>query len=399
MTLYFIGAYDRHNYGDILFPLVHTKVLRDIEKSDAVIKYLSVRSTDECLDYGGVKTETLEENIQNIQNDDRFIVVGGDVLGVDWVTMIGNNNSESVFLILRIIKKIFGANFVNKSLKSLYSRYNLYPYVLDNLPNIYYTGVSGSRFSSLSHFRQIVLSLSKANKISVRDIKIYNKLINADLTNTKLSPDTALVMSDLFKKDKELKIDDIVSNSEVTDNFNIDNYIVFQIAKNYANGYYDQIIKNLEKYLKNSGKSILFVPIGYAAGHSDHIALKKIYTSLKSTEYSIGYLKSKHILSIMSSIAFSKGYVGTSLHGAITAYSFGIKVCALFPEEVLKLSSYLDTWLDEEDYKTTEVNELYNSLTELYRHDYRINNVKKLLEQKNMIYIDIKKYLLYEDFK
>lgn len=393
MILYFIGAFDRHNYGDILFSLVHTKVLKDIEKSDAVIKYLSVRSTDECLDYGGVKTERLEENIQNIQDDDKFIVLGGDVLCVDWVSMIGNNSSESVFLILRIFRKILGVNFANRALRFLYSRYNLYPYVLDNLPNIYYTGVSGSRFSSLSHLKKVVLSLSKANKISVRDTNTYDTLIKADLTNVELSPDTALVMSDLFKKDKELKIDDVIRNSEITDNFNIDNYIVFQIAKNYANGYYDQIIKNLEEYLKHSGKSILFVPVGYATGHSDHIALKKIYTSLKFKKYSIGYLKSKHVLSVMSSIAFSNGYVGTSLHGAITAYSFGIKVCALFPIKVPKLSSYLYTWLEEEDYETTEINELSNSLIKLYKDDYRINNVTKLLEQKDMVFNDIKKYL------
>lgn len=393
MTLYFIGAYDRHNYGDILFPLVHTKVYENTKNPYENIKYLSVRSTDECINYGGVRTETLEENIKNIKITDKIIIVGGDVLNVDWATMIGNNSSEGFYFILKVLKKILGANFINHVLKFLYSKNNLYPYVVDNLDNIYYTGVSGSRFSSISQFKTIVSSLLKANKVSVRDLNTYNKLIKSDLTNIELSPDTALIMSDFFKKDIELTRDEVLKNSQLNNSFNSENYIVFNIAKHYASGHYDLIIKNLEEYLNYSKKSILFVPIGYATGHSDHIALKKIYSMLELKNYSVGYLKSKHVLSIMSSIAFSKGYIGTSLHGAITAYSFGIKVCALFPTKIPKLSSYLNTWLEKEDYKTTEVDELFISLVELYKDNHLINNKIKLVTQKEMVYTDIKKYL------
>lgn len=83
-------------------------------------------------------------------------------------------------------------------------------------------------------------------------------------------------------------------------------------------------------------------PIGTALGHEDDVALEVIYKQIDDKD--VVLVKSPTIWDIMSLIKNARLYVGTSLHGVITAMSFGIPFVGV---EVKKIRTYLETWTPE----------------------------------------------------
>lgn len=392
MKINYFGAYDRHNYGDILFAQIHTRALKKLGFYSIEARYLSVRKTDECISYGGFSTDTIESlNIEKNSGDDRIVVLGGDVLAADWVGMLGNNSNPTFYFFLKVLKKIIGFYAVNRFLKYAYNKNSIFPYVLSNTKNVYYTGVSGSRYDSRKHNAEVIDALSHAVSVSVRDQETYENLARDNRINLKLSPDTALIMSDLYTED-ELNSSEYLQSMVRNVNFNEKNYIAFQIGSHYSAYKIKEIANEIDDYIKHSSKSILFVPIGRATGHLDHLALKKIYKILNKKDLPVAILTSPHVNSIMAAIAFSSGYVGTSLHGAITAYTFQRKVCCLFPDRVIKLSSYFKTWVDQKDFSLSDIQGLSLKMSEIFSGG-DFYSVTRLKDQKNMVYIDIKNYL------
>jgi polysaccharide pyruvyl transferase WcaK-like protein len=64
------------------------------------------------------------------------------------------------------------------------------------------------------------------------------------------------------------------------------------------------------------------------------------------------------VFDLMGLIAGARLYVGTSLHGAITAVSYGVPVLGLCPSRVRKLAAFLGTWLDEQAYGLAEIGQI-----------------------------------------
>jgi hypothetical protein len=82
------------------------------------------------------------------------------------------------------------------------------------------------------------------------------------------------------------------------------------------------------------------VPIGYAQGHEDEIPLRQIYNLTTSP---IEIIEDETIYNITYAISKAQFYIGTSLHGAITAISYKVPHIAL-TSRVPKLIHFLETW-------------------------------------------------------
>src|SRR5690606_28146794 len=100
---------------------------------------------------------------------------------------------------------------------------------------------------------------------------------------------------------------------------------------------------------------VILCPIGKAPGHEDDQMLKII----ASFEPNFQYISPESVYDIMFLIANASLYVGTSLHGMITAQSFGVPFTCL-NEKLAKVSSYLKTWIDDtmECIKYTELTQI-----------------------------------------
>ncbi|KHT36734.1 polysaccharide pyruvyl transferase family protein [Pectobacterium carotovorum] len=395
-TYNIVGAFDRHNYGDIIFPLIHTEFIRRNTDGNILINYFSLSDAD-LRDVGGVKTGTLKKLLtKELNENDRIIMCGGDILTVDWISMAGHLSNKYFFFILRQIQKILGVSLSNLLIKNLWLQKNKYPYIMshENVKcKIYYTGVGGSGFelSDNKYIRDVPKQLVKVDSISVRE-NITKKYLSDAGVKCSLVPDSALIMSDYYTLNKlsETKWSDNI----IHDNgFTIRDFIVFQSARFNGESRITEIVSELVKINNSTGKSILLLPIGRATGHEDHIFLEKVYKLLSIRKIPVGLQNSAHVLHIMASLANSKAYIGTSLHGAITAYSYGHKICAFSIKEVKKLKGFLEAWLTPADYCMSMDVDFSEKFIELCENSYDISDTSMLIKQKVMVTGELKKYL------
>ena len=391
-----VGAFDRHNYGDILFPLIHSRFIKENSNSDIEIQFFAL-SQSNLTDIGGVITSPLKELLSSPSyKEDRLIMCGGDILTVDWVNMIGHLSSRRFYFILKVLKKILGSVPSNALVRMMYGQKNKYPYVLSNediKSKIFYTGVGGSGFglSKNNYIDAIPAKLSSVDSISVRENLTKNYLLEHGV-ECNLVPDTALIMSNMYSL-YELESIDWKGKIQQTSQFNISKYIVFQAARHNVEHRLDIVEDEIRKVLQATGSSILLLPIGRATGHEDHIVLEALYKKLSADDLPVAIQNSEHVLHIMSSLAHANSYIGTSLHGAITAYSFGHKVCAFSTKEVKKLQEYLDAWLIGNDYYAAKGVDFSDGFISLCKQTYNIENLNSLNEQKNMVMEEMSKYL------
>src|SRR5699024_2081618 len=96
------------------------------------------------------------------------------------------------------------------------------------------------------------------------------------------------------------------------------------------------------------------------------------------------FIMPRNIYEIMGLIAFSKVYLGTSLHGAITAMSYLVPAIGL-NRKVHKLESYMRTWVSTQ-YSNLDFHEIsferINQLIDEFNTNY---SNKKLKFQKKLV--------------
>lgn len=385
---YLVGAFDRHNYGDILFPAIHREYILKKDPS-ANIHFVSVTTSD--MEYcGGFKTQALKELLtQHLKTEDTLILCGGDILSADWMLMLAHVSSEIFLMPFRVARRLFGIEFSNNLAKIVRGEKNHYPYVIspqDTQASIFYTSVGGAGFSdkNAKHLRKVISLLRGAKFVSVRDTKIQSQLAREGM-KVSCTPDTALIMSDFFSKER-LNTTNWMSTVTTHHDFSFEKYYSFQGAKRLIDAHIDLLAAEIEKVYRDTGFSPLMVPIGRAPDHEDHIPLQKLIDKLNERGIPCAIQESEHILSIMASLANATSYVGTSLHGAITTYSYGAVPCALMSENVKKLKDFLQTWLDEEDFRLFDKPLFATSLIEILKKGGKISNVARL--EQNKIFVN-----------
>jgi len=100
------------------------------------------------------------------------------------------------------------------------------------------------------------------------------------------------------------------------------------------------IAEQLQQISREHNMPILLLPIGYAKHHWDQKALQLLKKELKVPTIMPSHAS---VFDIMASIAFCRIFIGTSLHGAVTALSFGVPHLGVGPKG-RKLDLFLNTW-------------------------------------------------------
>ncbi len=390
-----IGAIDRHNYGDLLFPILITEYLKQELKEDylklQIEYYGSVNSNLSA--FGAIKTESCNELFNSKVTDKTVVVVvGGAVLFATWINIISYLKSDLLFKVISVANKLIPSDILERLLAKTYGFKIKKPFIipkeifLDAQPKITYNavGASGLSFVSQKSRKYLSNSLNYSDFLSVRDQKSYDNLIEIGVTKEFfVSPDSALIMSDYFPiVELERKVEK--ATLDLVNKFGRD-YFCFQVGLKYAKNNYNVIAKNLDEISLKHNLPILLLPIGNAPGHSNDIALKKILSTMKSNNVEI--LKSSNVYDIMLAIAVSRVFAGTSLHGNITATSFNVQSIIL-TSEIPKLNNYVKTWLDPDVIHIVEFNDLYDTFSVLM--DNGFNGYKNLDSLKNKVYENYK---------
>lgn len=379
-----IGAFDRYNYGDLLFPLVIEQQLNTYKK-DFEYEFFGLVKSD-LRKVGGLPTEGLQRFYEQCSNPDKpvhVIIAGGEALGVSWNSLFAALNP----LFQRVNKRHAKINKLldlNKLTKKILKGETTLPFVFDKndfsgvqsviLNSLGGSGINQKVFDKYDFLKE---KLENTDYFAVRD-KITINNLKACGVEADLFPDSAILMSEFYSlRFLEKRITTEVQNYV---NANGGKYVFAQINKKTTRGHEKTIAAGLDEIYQSDKTPICLCPIGKALDHDDHEALQQLGKLMKSP---FMYFDAYNIWDIMYLIANSKCYIGTSLHGAITAMSYAVPHVGL---KVEKLGAYLATWGIAGNQRSIEFTEIFEQYQIATAHtkkalenarDFQIKEIKK----------------------
>ena len=337
--LFILAPNDRFNYGDLLFPYIITHYLGDdFEK----IRYVSTIESD-LSKLGGHPTEKHSCLYNTSERYDSYLIVaGGEALFAEWGKIL-YFVSQKYYKTLEFLKSLFwfkkgiGIRLFFGVVNKLLPHKTKYPFSIgkNELPHfkrIFYNALGGGSREIPSE-KEILNSI---DYISVRDYKTKEALDAAGVSNTQVA-DCAILMSDVFDEDR------LKSNLSIQYDCNKP-YVFFQGNVDILTKDAETIAHQLILLQNDYNLDICLCPIGTALGHEDDKGLK--YLAKYLDKYSVRYTEivNPSIYDIMWLIKNSKLYIGSSLHGVITAMSFNVSYVGYSRE---KVNRYIVTWGDD----------------------------------------------------
>lgn len=324
-----LSACDRFNYGDLLFPIIAKKQL---ETSFEIVNVALVES--DLRELGALPTRPYAQLYQRRGPEapkDVILVAGGEVLGSDWSTLY-----SFISPAFRKVYDLFALRRTTRRwLESWTRRFRGFgepmPFVPSNAElmqevDFVFHAVGGSDTHESEYRDRIRKVFQSAQYVTAREQDTYRSLHDGlGCENVLLTPDSAILMSDDFPLQPS----------------SIDRpYVCFQMREHGSSLHLETIRRELESLSGRTGFSIALLPIGNCAGHDDLVPLTTLHETLKCPKVLI---RPKSISEVMMTIARSELYIGTSLHGIITAMSFERPYLGLDPT-ILKNVGYLRTW-------------------------------------------------------
>ncbi|UBZ11058.1 polysaccharide pyruvyl transferase family protein [Leeuwenhoekiella palythoae] len=332
------GPFDRFNYGDLLFPYMIEYAFNKVSnRNDLEFKKYSLVKAD-LRDKGGVLSGNFKEMYEEINQAQisNVIVAGGECLAARWDNLYSYISPRyNFFRQYDLFRKLFRR--IPIAMKLMGSERE-FPYVLDstiftNQVNIFYNSVGGA-----SPNLEVINRLKKSTYVAVRETYSYD-ILRKHQVECRLVPDSAIIMSDVYNNEKFFAENVVRKHLK-----NLGNYVFLQVSKYKHENAIDDIVAQIKHLSKVKSLSIVLCPIGTAGGHEDHIPLKEIYDKLNDNNVNNVHLVDlPSVMEIMWLIANSSLYIGTSLHGIITAMSFGVPYVGLNKSQV-KLKGYVETW-------------------------------------------------------
>lgn len=332
------GPFDRFNYGDLLFPHMLEYVFNKLYPNEFIFKNFSLAAVD-LSEKGGVETANYTDFLESVNSKEESIIIvaGGQCLTSKWDNLYSYisssyNNVRQIPILGKLLKK---TPYARKKLNGL----SEYPFVIDKnnfskSVKVLYNAVGGGTDNTKVNKR-----LNQSDYVAVREKHSFDKLLK-NKVEVKMVPDCAIIMSDLYPKEKFTTSSSI--RKDLQSFINGDRkYIFVQVSKYKHQNSIDAIVKQLDRLASQYNFELVLCPIGTAGGHEDHIPLQEIFTKLQTSKKH--FFEIPHVLEIMALIANSSLYIGTSLHGVITAMSYGLPYIGLNKKQV-KVQQYLKTW-------------------------------------------------------
>lgn len=335
------GAYDRYNYGDNLMPIIfrmyiekyHPNILNNFQ-----LTFCSIGESD-LSKYDCYKTSKIKSVLDSAPDGSLLVVIGGEVLCASNLALFLHMQNSDFMHGLVKTAKFFLRRHLTLITKKVYGTDWEFPYIppkiaFKNDVKIAYNTVGGEISSlPLAAKKDVISRLNSADYISVRDKRTEKNLSNINDIN--LYPDSVFLISDIistnFLADKvHHKIKSIINNP----------YFCFQASPHKVGDNIENVVRSLKKISEKRKEKIVLLPIGYASGHDDTQYLESVAQELHGEAI---VLKGLNVWEIMYAIRNSQLFIGTSLHGIITAMAFNIPHFGLNPE-ISKVNSFLKDW-------------------------------------------------------
>jgi len=304
MKIALIGTFDVDNYGDCLFPYILEKALNEFIGASVQLELFSptdrgsLMGAHETLqDLPGTASDAF---LKELESFDLVMLAGGDTV---W-----SGEKRGTY------------SFLNFHEMSAGMRLWVWPFLFQHKyakPGVIFSpGIGKLSIGSRSLLRENFRSLCY---FSVRD-KVSAGKIADDVV---VDPDIAFSLPLIYPKAKlEPKLSGLLPSGLASGE-----YIVCQISSSYLNDDIEDYIKAVVLIAGNCKKKILLMPLCLFLG--DEYLLLRMKETIERRGGDAFYVNPIKVESIMTVIACSYGYIGTSLHGTITSYAYGNKTVVI----------------------------------------------------------------------
>lgn len=366
-----IGAFERDNFGDILFPKIYHRVFTDYSFIHVGLLYRDMRDIGGEIVYSIKDLDLLIDTFRPIA----IICCGGEIIPCDLFSgvmmCVDQFYSEKLSNISHDLKEMLVSNLVTNKSKLAYMIPERYSNNIIKNYQIIYNSIGATTFNKTNHlYYEVMRNFSISDYISVRDDLSYSNL--EELKNNVLnkSPDIVSLLPMFYDND----IADTVNNSQIID-FGRD-YFVFQFNQFYYNKYGVENISNaIFGLVREYNLKCILQPAGIAAYHDTFQSMeciKNLIDKEKKGLVAINY--DRNIWSLVNTIKNATFYLGTSLHGFIISSSFGVLAVSL---ENDKARSYINTWYNVEGIINESIFLLPDNINKVKDNKDKINLLSK----------------------
>lgn len=357
-TLLF-GAFDRHNFGDLLFPHITAALLAGQNLLFAGLAERDFR----C--HGGHRVRAMAQLAAELGECPANIIhVGGELLTCDaWqaaVMLLSPDEAQATIARLDSQPEERLAWAQRKLGTSVLAPYTLSRGLFPRAARVIYNAVGGVELSERDPAlrAEVLANLNAADEVSVRDKQTLAQLEVAGIT-ARLIPDPAVMVAELFgtqirQRAREGEIAQILAAFP-------QGYIAVQFSADFGDdATLKEIATRLDQAAITTGYGVVFFRAGAAPWHDDLDCYQRVAARMHAQSVTI--FTSLNLWDICALVAHSRLYCGSSLHGRIVAMAFALpRINLIHPGQAKrpnKQAAFAATWEDAGMPATVEVHEI-----------------------------------------
>ena len=315
------GAFDRHNFGDMLFPHVAAAL---IPRQPLVFAGLAERDLRR---HGGHEVVALSKLAMGSGDQPCILIhVGGEILTCDaWqsaVMLLPPEEAQQTIAHLETRPRERLA-----WVRSMLGTTALAPYTVSRraypaMVSVIYNAVGGTGIDQVDpDLRvEVLANLRAADAVSVRDGQTLAQLAAAGIS-AQLIPDPAVMVAELFGERIRVR----AGGGEVAQTLRTfpRGYIAVQFSADFGDDEsLTQIATQLDQIAASNGYGVVLFRAGAAPWHDDLACLSRVAMLMRPG--SVHLFKSIDLWDICALIASSRAYCGSSLHGRVVATAFAL---------------------------------------------------------------------------
>ncbi len=327
LPILLFGAFDRHNFGDLLFPHIVGAMLPGRE---LIYAGLAERDLRPC---GGHRVRALASLADELKGRPINIIhVGGELLTCDaWQAAVMLQQPEQAPALIARLEDLFAerAQWAHQFLGVRDAApYAVARQLFPGAASLAFNAVGGADIDVRApELRAEVLGkLRAADAVSVRDRRTLELLQVSDVA-ARLAPDPAVMVAELFGA----RIGERAQQGEVASLLrgNPQGYVAVQFSADMGDDEtLESIAEQLQQLIELSGRPVVLFRAGAAPWHDDLECYLRLANRMPQDTVHI--FNSLQLWDICALLAHSAAYCGTSLHGRIVASAFGVPALNLY---------------------------------------------------------------------
>lgn len=361
-TTVLFGAFDRHNFGDLLFPHVLGALLPG---ENIVCAGLAER---DLRPWGGHRVRAWHALRDELKGAEVHLLhAGGELLTCSaWqaaVMLLSPEDAPAHIAYLERHPQEQAAWMQHMTGSGAQAPYVMGRSRWPELASVGFHAVGGVGLPNLpAPMRaEVLASLQSANRVSVRDQTSQTHLQAAGLT-AELVPDAAVLVAELFGT----TIGQHAAQGEVLRLRQAmpQGYLAVQFSAAFGDDTtVATLAAQLDELAASTGLGTVLFRAGAAPWHDDLALLQRVAARMASPHVRV--VESLHLWDIAALIASSQGYCGNSLHGRIVAIAYALPRVGLALAHAgigAKQSAFAHTWEPAGQPDMASVNDLAQTM-------------------------------------